>query len=310
MSEPIDLKKGIHLQVEGELGRYNTLPVAALVKIAENLQRLVQAIAKNDIDSGEAILLSNFQVELAGFHHGSAVPQFVLTPRVQLPLADLDTQRSVVNERFGELMSVAATGNYTELKRLYRDSVRRNEIVHALFDFRNSFDDSPVSIVKLGKGGKLKKEYALKPFKKEIKQTLTTKVVAAVVPREETYAVARVKVLTDDKGKQHKRIQDLYQQARTEVAWAPAVLVHGTRAYVLRYPLMCALEHEGEVHSIHNPILGIIGAGATADEAEHSFQEEFDFIYRRYTPMSDKKLAAHLVEVKRFLKHLVTSIEE
>lgn len=306
----VDLTKGIHFEVEGELGRYNTLPVDALVRIAENLQRLVQAIAKNDIDSGEAIQLSNFQIELAGFHKGSAVPEFVLTPRVQLPLADLDKQRAVVNEKFTQLMVIADKGHYSELKKAYPDAVRRNDIVDTLFDFRNSFNNSPVAVVKLGKGGKPKKEFALKPFKKEVRQTLTTKVIAAPVKRDESFAVARIKVITDDKGKQRKHIQDLYQQARTAVAWAPSVIVQGQRAYVLRYPLMCSLEHEDDVHAIQNPILGIIGTGATPDEAELSFSEEFDFVYRRYAQMPDKKLAPHLVEVKRFLKHLVTSIEE
>ncbi len=305
----VDLSKGIHLQVEGELGKYNTLPVEALVDIAKNLQRLVQAIAKSDIDSGDAIALSNFRIELSGFHQGSAVPEFVLTPRIQLPLGDLDKQRDVVNGRFQEIMGIAATGQYSDLKKIYPDAVRRSEVVDALYDFRNSFNDSPVSIVKLGKGGKTMKQFALKPFKKEIKQALTTKVIPASTKREETYAVARVKLVTDEKGKQSKRIQDLYKQARTAVAWAPSLIMHGERAYDLRYPLMCSLEHEDDVHSIHNPILGIIGTGASPDEAELSFAEEFDFIYRRYVPMSDKKLAPHLVEVKRFLKHLVTSIE-
>lgn len=306
----VDLTKGIHLQVEGELGRYNTLPVDALVRIADNLQRLVQSIARNDIDSGEAIQLSNFQIELAGFHKGSAVPEFVLTPRIQLPLADLDKQRELVNAKFTQLMAIADAGRYSELKKAYPDAVRRNDIVDNLFNFRNSFNDSPVAIVKLGKGGKPKKQFALKPFKKEIKQALTTKVITAPVKRDESSAVARIKVITDDKGKQRKHIQDLYQQAQTAVAWAPSVIVQGARAYILRYPLMCSLEHEDGVHAIQNPILGIIGTGETPDDAEQSFSEEFDFVYRRYANMADKKLAPHLVEVKRFIKHLVASIEE
>ena len=33
-----DLVKGLNLRVEGEIGKYNTLPIEYLVNLAENLQ--------------------------------------------------------------------------------------------------------------------------------------------------------------------------------------------------------------------------------------------------------------------------------
>lgn len=95
----------------------------------------------------------------------------------------------------------------------------------------------------------------------------------------------------------------------THSSWNTDVIQHAGRAYIFRHPLACIVEHEDKVYAITNELLGIIGTGADMDEAEASFSEEFDFIYRRYTAMPDKKLAPHLVEVKRLLQHLVTGME-
>lgn len=72
----IDLNKGINLQIQGELGRFNTLPIDALVKIAEHLQTLINSIAVHGVDKGNVIDLSNFKLELSAFRTGSAVPEF------------------------------------------------------------------------------------------------------------------------------------------------------------------------------------------------------------------------------------------
>lgn len=308
----VDLTKGISIQVEGEAGKYHTLRVEDLIEIAKNLEKLVLAIAKSDIDTGEAVDWDNFRIELAGFSAGSAVTTWVPTPRIQMPLADLDKQRAVVSDRFEQVMKVADKGHYTDLKKLYPDAVRRNEVVGALYAFRNSVPDAPMALVQLPKkkGAKPRKLYAIKPFRKEVRELLTTKVVEQKKVGKESYAVARLKVLSDAKGNvlSTKRLE-VFKKENTAVAWAPPVIVHDGRAYVLRHPLPCIVEHEDKVYAITNPLLGIIGTGADMDQAEASFSEEFDFIYRRYANMPDKKLAPHLVEVKRLLKNLVTDIE-
>jgi hypothetical protein len=306
----VDLTKGISIQVEGEAGKYHTLRVEDLIEIARNLEKLVLAIAKSDIDTGEAVDWDNFRIELAGFSAGSAVTTWVPTPRIQMPLADLDKQRAVVSERFEQVMKVADKGHYTDLKKLYPDAVRRNEVVGALYAFRNSVPDAPMALVELPKkkGAKPKKLYAIKPFRREVRELLITKVVEKKKSGKESIAVARVKLLSDATGHvvSTKRLE-VFKQENTTVAWSPPVIVHDGRAYVLRHPLTCVVEREDKVYAITNHLLGIIGTGANMAEA--SFSEEFDFIYRRYVDMPDKKLAPHLVEVKRLLKHLVTDIE-
>ncbi|MEZ4738252.1 MAG: hypothetical protein R2818_02600 [Flavobacteriales bacterium] len=308
----VDLNKGLSIQVEGEAGKYHTLRVEDLIEIARNLEKLVLAIAKSDIDTGEAVDWDNFRIELAGFSAGSAVTTWVPTPRIQMPLADLDKQRAVVSERFEQIMQVADKGHYTDLKKLYPDAMRRNEVVGALYAFRNSVPDAPMALVELGKrkGAKPKKLYAIKPFRKEVRELLITRVVEQKKEGVERIAVARVKLLSDAKGNvvSTKRLE-VFKKENTSVAWSPPVIVHDGKAFVLRYPLTCTVEHEDKVYAISNHMLGIIGTGANMDEAEDSFAEEFDFLYRRYTAMPDRKLAPHLVEVKRLLKHLVIDIE-
>jgi hypothetical protein len=312
MSSVVDLTKGISIQVEGEAGKYHTLRVEDLIEIAKNLEKLVLAIAKSDIDTGEAVDWDNFRIELAGFSAGSAITTWVPTPRVQMPLSDLDKQRAVVSDRFEQVMKVADKGHYTDLKKLYPDALRRNEVVGALYAFRNSVPDAPMALVVPAKrkGAKPKKLYTIKPFRKEVREMLTTRVVEPKKEGTESIAVARLKLVTDAKGHiiSTKRLE-MFEKENTSVAWAPPVIVHDGRAYILRHPLACIVEHEEKVYAITNDLLGIIGTGADMDEAEASFSEEFDFIYRRYTAMPDKKLAPHLVEVKRLLQHLVTGME-
>src|SRR5690606_34540321 len=93
----IDLEKGISLKIEGELGKYQTLPIDALIKIAESLQELIVSIAKHDLPSDQAIDLNNFKLELTDFQKGSSIPSFVLTPRIQPVISNYEIQRNEVS---------------------------------------------------------------------------------------------------------------------------------------------------------------------------------------------------------------------
>ena len=79
----VNLSEGLNLRVEGEIGKYNTLPVEYLVKLAQNLQQLIQDIAQHQLEVDGSIDLSNFKVELSGFKIGSAIPEFMFTPRIK-----------------------------------------------------------------------------------------------------------------------------------------------------------------------------------------------------------------------------------
>src|SRR5690606_5608230 len=125
----INLETGISLKIEGELGKYQTLPVDSLIKIAQALQELIISIAKYDLDANETIDLNNFKLELDGFTKSSAVPRFVLTPRIIHTINDADTQRKDVNKKVNDILSIATTGEYYKLKSMYPSASIRNEIV-------------------------------------------------------------------------------------------------------------------------------------------------------------------------------------
>ncbi len=243
---------------------------------------------------------------------GSAVPEFVFTPRVQLSLGNLNDQRQQVSERFSSLMQIADKGLYIETKSLYPDAVRRTDVVNSLYEFRSSVGNAPMALVEMPKGkkGKPKKIYSLKPFKKETKQLLVIKVIEPTTKKEQSYAVARVKLTTDPTGKRRQKIDELFEQSKTVLSFAPEIIVFKDRVYNLKWPLHCALEHDEDGYTIGSEMLGIIGTGETVDSAEESFSEEFDFIFRRYNELKDAELTQNVKHIKLMLKFMVASIEE
>jgi hypothetical protein len=94
-----DLEKGISFKIEGELGKYQTLPIDALIEIAESFQNLVLSIAKNDLSSDNSIDYNNFKIELDDFTKSSSVPSFIFTPRIQHTTSDYKEQRNLINTK-------------------------------------------------------------------------------------------------------------------------------------------------------------------------------------------------------------------
>ena len=304
----INLNKGVSFLIEGEVGRFHTLPVDTLIKIAENLQNLLITIAKCDIDSKEPIHLENFKVELSGFRHGSAIPEFVFSPRLQTSIGNVELQRRVVNKRFENLMKLSNKSNYFKINEIYPDSYKRNEIVDVLYDFTNSFDDAPTSIVGVDQKKILKPIYRIKRLKPEVKKKLTTKIKDLDVDRLEEYAVARVKLITTKKGTKSK-IQEIYKKSYTTLSYSPQIIAYGQLVYNLNFPLRSSLEKENDYYVIHNEMLDIIGTGQSEEEAEQNFAEEFDYIYKRYNELDNNSLSKKLNRIKVFLNHLIKSVE-
>ncbi len=308
-SEKIDLTKGINLQISGELGRYNTLPLDALVRIAESLQSLLITLAKIDLDNSDPIHLENFRMELSGFKKGSAVPQFILTPRIQTSIGNVDSQRKRVNKKFDKLMQLSNKGDFTQIKKLYPNPLSRNQIVDRLYDFTNSFGNAPTSIVRI-ENDIIKPVYKIKKLSPETKKLLFTEIISVAAEPKEEYGVAKVKVTTTAKGKIRNSIEQLYRKSETTLSYSPKVIVCGDAIYNLNIPLRCSLENENRYYLIQNELLDIIGTGMTEEEAEKNFSEEFNFIYRRYNELPDDRLSDKLRKIKSFLTYFVKSIEK
>ena len=146
----LDLNSGAFIQIGGELGKYNSLPIDTLIKISQDLQDLVMTIAKFDLPSSDAINLDNFKIELVDFKKGSAVPKFAFTQRIEYKVGhNWQMHRDVVNDKFEKLVEISHSGDYKKLIELYPEPVKRNPIVENLYSFVNDFGTAPVNFVEI-----------------------------------------------------------------------------------------------------------------------------------------------------------------
>lgn len=305
----VDLVKGLSLRVEGEIGKYNTLPIEYLVKLAENLQRLLQNIAKHQLEVDGAIDLDNFKVELAGFKIGSAIPEFVFTPRMKaVTSGDVIDQRKFVNNKFESYLKVANKGDYSQIRKIIPQPTTRNIIVEDLYHFATTFGNSPVSVVEI-KRGKIIPIYKINKFKPEIKEKLLTKITESVETKEEYEAVAKIKVIRRG-GKITKSTKDIFDTKHGEPGYAFDTIVFNNKAYILAFPLRCKIEKEEDYYVIQSEMIDIVGTGKTIDHAEKSFSEEFHFVYNRYNELTDKKMGDRSRRIKTILNSLVLKVEE
>lgn len=304
----LDLEKGISLKIEGELGKFQTLPVDSLIKIAESLQELVLSIAKYDLPADEAIDLNNFKLELSEFTKGSAIPSFVFSPRIQTVIgSDFKTQRHEVSEKINNIFEITNSGNYNQLATLYPEYSKRNEIVDSLYNFTTSFKNSPVAIYERGANFDSTEKFVVKKFKSSIKKDLIVSVKKIEDEKTEEQAFARIKVTT--KGtKTTNKIEEIISTSKHSLSYSPEIINVKGKQYILNFPLRCLFEKEEDYYVINNELIDIIGTGLTQDEAEENFNEEFDYLYARLNSLEESKLNKRLVRVKNVLNSFVKEV--
>lgn len=300
----IDLEKGISLKIEGELGKNQTLSVDALIKIAETLQELVLSIAKYDLPAAQSIDLNNFKLELTDFKKSSAVPTFVLANTGQLSINDIHEQKKEVGNRLTSILEISDKGNYTDLKDIYPEYFKRNEIVEKLYDFTSSFKNSPVCIYEYGNDDQ---KLRPKKFKSSTKNSLIVNITELKEEKEVENAFATIKITTKGE-KVHKKIKEVINLHQHSLSYSPEVINVHNKQYILSYPLRCLFEKEEEYYVINHEALGIIGTGMTIEEAEVNFNEEFDFLYNRLNSLKDKELSSNFSQVKTIINHFVKEV--
>lgn len=299
----IDLQKGVTLRIQGELGKHNSLPVSALVKIAEALQGLVSTIVEHDIPTSQAIDLNNFQVELSHFGAGSAMPTFELTPRVNpLMFSEVTDQRERVSARFDELMSISDKGGYTALMDMYPTPAQRNAITESLYNFTKSFGDAPVEVGMGTDKKNFKSSYKIIEFKAATKKELISEIIPVKEDISTRTVVARVK-----KGKRNSIIEEFDTQ-RYVVAYQPTEINANGRIYTLKYPLCCTSYKEDDYYVIENKQLDLIGTGLSRVEAEDSFNWEFDYAFVRFNELSENQLSRHFQFIKAIMCDIVKDV--
>jgi hypothetical protein len=303
----IDLNSGAFIEIGGELGKYNSLPIDVLIKLAQDLQELVYTLAKYDLPATESIDLKNFIIELVGFTKGSAVPKFAYSPRVENKTGIFwQVHRTAVNEKFERLVEVANTGDYGKILELYPEPIKRNQIVENLYSFVNSFGSAPVSFVDYDEvNEKITPIYQINRFKPAIKNELLSKLVELTEDENESSdAVGKIKI-TKKGGKIRKKIIDTYSGKKFSIEYAPVVIIANEIKYYLKYPLRCLFEKQDNFFIIQSEMLGIIGTGLTEDDAENSFAEEFDYLYKRLQSLSAESLTNHNQLIKNILMHYI-----
>lgn len=308
----LDLTENISFKIEGELGKYNSLPVESLIKIAQSFQDLVHTIARHHLETQGILDISNFNIELFDFKKSSAVPSFKLTPRYKQTLTDnVVQQRKLVSEKINGILNLSNNGDYLALQTLYPNASVRNAIVETTFNFLNSFGDSPVSVVKEESEGKFVPLYKFQKFNEETKKSLMTKVLKEKSKSEtiKKTAFAKVEIITREGKKPHNKIEEVYTNTNKSLSYDPEILVVGNLIYTLRYPLRCKFEKEDDFYSIQSELIDLIGTGKSEDEAEKNFAQEFDFIYKRYNELADNQLSDRIKFIKSIINYLVLKVE-
>lgn len=305
------INENINLQISGEIGQYNSLPIDYLVDISKKLQTLLQTIAKLNVSEFDTINLDNFKIELSGFKTGSAVPQYSFTNRIQNTLNDVSIQRALVKDKFEELLEVADSGQYEQIKKLYPDGFRRNEIVDDLYNFTSSFGDSPVKIVNIFKEGietKIVPIYNIKKFKKEQRDQLKVNLIENnTVSIAENISYKKVKTITKTNGHKSSKTLEEYSIKNAGLSYSPEVIICEGRVYELTCPLRCLLEKEDDFYTIVCELLDIVGTGLSIEEATESFAQDFDYIYKRYNQISNDNLSTRLQTIKTIINLIVKS---
>lgn len=299
-----DLEKGISFKIEGELGKYQTLSIDALIKIADTFQNLILSIAKNDLSSDTAIDYNNFKLELNDFTKSSAVPSFVFTQRIQHTTSDYKEQRNVINSKLTQLLEIADNGDYTKIKDCYISSNSRNDIVENLYEFTNSFNGSPTTIFG---NDNLSLNFKVKKFKSEVKKNLLTKVIDLAEEKTEHNAIARIKVTTKGK-KSSKIIQEIVSEKSHNIAYSPEIINVNQKQYLLNFPLHCSFHKEDDYYVIINELIDITATGVSIEDVEINFNEEFDFLFTRLNELDKSKLSARMQNIKLAINLFVKEV--
>ena len=304
----IDLEKGISLKIEGELGKYQTLPIDALIKIAETLQELILSIAKYDLPANEAINLNNFKLELSEFGKGSAIPSFVFNQRVQMVVhSDYQDQRQEISKKLNNIFDISDKGDYKQLAILYPEFSKRNEIVDSLYNFTTSFRDSPVTIYERGNNENQTEKYSVKKFKASTKNNLIVKVKKLDDEKFEEKAFARIKVTTKG-NKTINKIEEIISNSKHSLSYSPEIINVNSKQFILNFPLRCLFEKEDNYYIINNEQLDIIGTGITQDEAEVNFNEEFDYLFLKLNSLEENQLSKRLIRIKSVINSFVKEV--
>lgn len=305
----IDLEKGINIQIKGELGQYETLPIENLIKIATSLQDLLYSIAKVNLAEDKPIDLNAFKIELAGFEKGSSVPNFVYSHRPEYRSSFNNVEnRSIVTTKLEDLFEISNSGDYYKLLDLYPEPIKRTEIANNLYTFAQGFGRSPVNIVDKV-DGLFTPIYKINKFKSAVRDAIVVQLPVCEEEIQTDSAIASIRITRTGK-RQNKKIMNVYPQDKFSIEYAPSIIVSGDNRYVLKYPLRCLFEKENDYYVIHSEVLDLIATGETQEEAMKAFGDEFSYLFELLNKLSESQLTRHNSLIKSNINQIVKEVEQ
>jgi len=301
-----NILEGVYIRVGGNAGKTNGLAWHILDNMFSHLQELIELLAKYELETEGSPHLEQFEIEIFDFKPGSAVPAFRVVPKAQQELIPIITeQKLVVANKFDELMSYANEGTYENYFSTQQLPDVRYEIAEELYGFILSAENSPISIVQPVNGNGVYHEiYKIPKFtKQQSDYLLKPKVRRKHSEPEQLFG------LIQRTGKR-KKIIDVYESKDTILSIAPLQIVVENRTYDLHTPLLSTVHKEDGNYIVENEMLDLYASGATIDEAEHDFYNEFDASYKLLNNLSDEELSDRLVRAKNMMNAYVKEITE
>lgn len=289
----------IKIKIEGEIAKNQSLPIDFFVTLSKNLQNLISNIARYDVPSDKNIDLKNFKLDLVDFKKGSAIPVFQYSNDGEENLfTTIEEQREIVNTKLNNIFEISTNDKYEKLIEVYPEPEKRIAIVSELYNFVSNLKGNKATI-----SFNDDKSYRIKNFKKETKDYL---IPINSNEEDELKEIQFAKVEVSKKNKKYKtKIIEMYDKRFKNIDYAPEYIETENYYYKFKFPLNCKIDKKDQTFTLENDTIGIYSFGRSEDEAEINFNEEFDYIFKRYNEIDDKNLTEDVKFIKLYLNNLI-----
>lgn len=290
----LDFNKTVYLQIGGEIGKNNSLPLKYFAELSKNLQSLVDTLVEFELPEDEGIDRKNFQLELTDFkENDSAIPGFSFTKDVQSVIGgDALKQRDQISESFEKLIKVANKGTYQQLEDFFPNPDQRKKVTKSLYGFVNSLKTPKVAFGNFDAKKGFKSDFSVKKFKREVcDQLLEVEKVVHEIDTE--YVYGRIK-LTTQNGKERKAIAEIFESGPTKLSYVFEKIQTNNQVFNLTAPLYCSIEKSENEFLIESEMLNLSAKGITEEEAvqqfSKAFQEQFQLLQNtKYNDLSERQ---------------------
>lgn len=199
-------------------------------------------------------------------------------------------------------MALANVGAY---QKFFKEDILpdvRYDLAEELYGFIRSAENSPLSI---GKeiNGEFKELYKVPNFTREQSNYLLRPRKRRKQPEEPEQLLGLIQKI----GKR-RTIIDVYENKDTVLSIAPEEIVAEDKIYRLHTPLLCAVTKEDGNFIVEHKMLDLYAAGATIDEAEIDFYNEFHQSYQLFQSLPDNELSERLLRAKVLMSTYIKEI--